>query len=290
MDASSDNAIAIEAWNGVLFEKFRAFKHVLTAGLSVHGEEALRRHPIPAGARVLDVGCGFGDTTRALAQCVGPTGSAIGVDAAASFVAAATRDAHEAGIENARFRVADAQHADLGGPYDHVFARFGTMFFASPVAAMRNIARSLVPGGALTMVVWRRREDNAWLHRAELAVRRIVPVVRHEDTGAVHCGPGPFSMASADVVSDVLTSAGFDHIALERFDADICIGEDLDRAVEFSLVLGPAGEILRLAAEAGVRRPSEAAAAIRDALASFERDDGVWAPSSTWLVSARRAR
>ena len=79
------------------------------------------------------------------------------------------------------------------GPYDHAFARFGTMFFDLPGAAMRNIRKALKPGGRFTQIVWRRREENPWLFEAEQSVRKIVPVVEHDQTDAVHCGPGPFS-------------------------------------------------------------------------------------------------
>ena len=82
------------------------------------------------------------------------------------------------------------------------------MFFNLPVPALRNIRRALAPGGELSMIVWRRREDNPWLHEAELRVREIVPVVSHEETSAVHCGPGPFSMAGPDMVSDMLQGRG----------------------------------------------------------------------------------
>jgi hypothetical protein len=163
------------------------------------------------------------------------------------------------------------------------------MFFNFPGAAMGNINRSLKAGGRLDMIVWRKREDNPWLHDAELCVREIVPVVSHEDAGQVHCGPGPFSMSGPDMVSDLLHSAGFKGISFERFDADICIGKDLTEAVEFAMALGPAGEIIRLAGEEGeaLREP------VKDALAStlekYLRDDGVWGPSSTWFVTARRA-
>jgi hypothetical protein len=117
-------------------------------------------------------------------------------------------------------------------------------------------------------------------------VRELVPVVSHEDTDAVHCGPGPFSMAGPDMVSDMLRGVGFDAITFERFDTDICIGRDLDEAVEFAMMLGPAGEIIRLAGEEGEKRRPQVIAALRDALAPYSRKDGVWAPSSTWFVTA----
>jgi ubiquinone/menaquinone biosynthesis C-methylase UbiE len=283
---SDENAVIIEAWNTVLFEKFLRFRYVLTNGLSGHSDELFERRPFSPGAHVLDVGCGFGDTTLAIARMVGPAGKAVGTDCADNFVDSARKDAAEAGVSNAAFFVADAQSGSLGGPYDQAFSRFGTMFFSFPGAAMRNIRRSLAPGGTFTMIVWRKREDNPWLHEAERRVKEIVPVVSHEETDQVHCGPGPFSMAGADLVSDLMTAAGFERVTFERFDRDICIGRTLDEAVEFSMTLGPAGEVIRLAGDEGTKRKDEVASALREVLASFQRADGIWAPSSVWFVSA----
>lgn len=283
---SDANAEAIETWNGVLFEKFVRFQHLLTTGLAIHGDEALRRHPPSRGSRVLDLGCGFGDTTCEIAKRVGPEGSATGVDAAERFIVQARHDAESAGVPNARFFAADVQTADLGGPYDTAFSRFGTMFCMSPVAEFRNVRRSLVSGGELVMVVWRRREDNRWLHDAELRVRAIVPDERPPDAST--CGPGPFSMSGPDMVSDQLLAAGFTSVSFERFDAPICIGKDLDEAVGFAMALGPAGELMRLAGSDGERLKPEVDAALRDTLVQYLRPDGVYGPSSTWIVKARR--
>ena len=284
----STNDVVVEAWNTVLYDKFVRFKHLLVAGLAGHSDEVLRRKLYPIGSRVLDVGCGFGDSTIKLAQLVGPSGEAVGVDCAENFVRAAERDAAQLGVQNAHFFRADVQVDDLRGPYDYAFARFGTMFFMMPGVALRNIRAALKPGGVLTQIVWRKREDNPWLHDAELKVREIVPVVPHEDTDQVHCGPGPFSMAGADMVSSMLVSAGYVGVAFERFDTDICIGRDLDDAIEFAMALGPAGEIIRLAGAVGERLRPTVAAALRQTLAPYVRKDGVWAPSSTWFITARR--
>ncbi|HET9904214.1 MAG TPA: class I SAM-dependent methyltransferase [Xanthobacteraceae bacterium] len=286
MSTTTDNAVIVEAWNTILFQKFCRFRYVLTDGLSGHSNELLRRRPYSAGARVLDVGCGFGDTARLIAEQVGPSGAVFGVDCAPNFVDAATREAADAGIEHARFFVADVQTESLRGPYDHAFSRFGTMFFNFPVAALRNIRSALRPGGTLTMIVWRKREDNPWVHEAELRVRDIVPVVSHEETDQVHCGPGPFSMASADLVSDMLRLAGYEHITLERYDAEICIGRTLEDAIEFAMALGPAGEIIRLAGEEGEKRKGRVIDALRGALADHAGADGVWMTSSSWFVTA----
>lgn len=281
------NDIVVEAWNTVLFDKFVRFKHLLIDGLSSHGEEALARHPHHEGARVLDVGCGFGDSARRIAQTVAPGGEAVGVDCAQNFVDAATRETQQAGIDNASFFVADVQREDLRGPYDYAFARFGTMFFMSPGAALRNIRKALKTNGEFTQIVWRRREENPWVFEAEQRVREIVPVISHEDTDEVHCGPGPFSMADADMVSSMMRGVGYDRITFERFDSDICIGRDIDEAIEFAMALGPAGEIIRLAAEEGERLKPEVMAALREALTPYVTNDGVWAPSSTWFITAR---
>jgi len=280
------NRIIVEAWNTVLYDKFCRFKHLLVNGLSQHSDVAFERCHHPVGARVLDVGCGFGDSTLRIAKRVGPSGEAVGVDCAENFVRAAEAEARTQGISNAQFFVGDAQWGELRGPYDYAFARFGTMFFEMPGAAMRNVRKALKPGGSFTQIVWRRREDNPWLHEAELRVKKVVPIVSHEETDQVHCGPGPFSMAGPDMVSTMLRAAGFERITFERFDCDICIGRDMDDAIEFAMALGPAGEIIRLAGEEGEKRKPQVVAALKEALAPFARPDGIWAPSSTWLISA----
>lgn len=285
--SDADNTIPIEAWNTVLFDKFYRFRYALTQGLSGHSDELFRRKPYPTGARVLDVGCGFGDTTQRIAAQVNPSGEAVGVDCAQNFIDSATREAAKASIKNASFFVADAQTDNLRGPYDYAFSRFGTMFFNLPGLALRNIRRALAPGSEFSMIVWRRREDNPWLHEAELRVKQIVPVVSHEETEQVHCGPGPFSMAGPDMVSDMLRGAGYERIAFARYDTDICIGRTLDDAVEFAMALGPAGEIIRLAGEEGERCKGKVIAALRETLSTHQRADGVWAGSSTWFVTAR---
>lgn len=283
-----DNDVVIEAWNTVLFEKFCRFRHLLVDGLSAHSDELLSRDIHPLGSRVLDIGCGFGDSTQRIASLVGQEGQAVGVDCAENFISAALESAQQSKIQNIEFLVADVEREYLQGPYDHAFARFGTMFFNFPGAAMGNIHRSLQAGGRLDMIVWRKREDNPWLHDAEMCVKEIVPVVSHEESNQLHCGPGPFSMAGPDTVSDMLHGAGFKNISFERFDADICIGKDLDEAVEFAMALGPAGEIMRLAGEEGEALREPVKVALAETLNQYVTENGVWGPSSTWFISALR--
>jgi ubiquinone/menaquinone biosynthesis C-methylase UbiE len=284
VEAVSANEEAIRAWDGPLFERFVQFRHLMTTGLGLHGEEALRLYPPGLGDRVLDIGCGFGDTTRRLAGLVGEGGEAVGVDASPRFIEAARQEALEAGISNARFAVADVETDALEDRCDMAFSRMGTMFFANPVAALGNVRRALVPGGRLVMVVWRAKVENDWMYRAQTITERFV--VKPEEYEEPTCGPGPFSMANADTTSGILVSAGFEQIALRRCDQPITIGSDIDEAVELVMSIGPAGEILRLAGERASHLREPVADALREGLAEWAGPDGVTAPASTWIVTA----
>jgi ubiquinone/menaquinone biosynthesis C-methylase UbiE len=286
---NGDNDGAITAWNTVLFDKFVRFRRIVTDGFAEHGARPLRERPYAAGASVLDVGCGFGDTTLVIAEQVGPSGQAVGVDCGEGFIRLAKTETQALAPARPSYFVADVQRDDLGGPYDHAFARFGTMFFASPVAALRNVRKSLRAGGELTMVVWRRREDNPWVYEAEREVRSTVPIVDPEASAQVHCGPGPFSMASADLASDLLRAAEFTNIRFTRTDCDICVGQSTDEAVEFAMALGPAGEIIRLVGGEGERLRAQVAGALRRLFEQYRRPDGsIWAASSSWTVRGER--
>lgn len=281
---TSANAEAIEAWDGPLFERFVQFRHVIVDGLARYGEEALRLHPPAPAARVLDVGCGFGDMTQQLASLVGPDGSVLGVDASPRFVEAATQEAQEAGVDNARFAVADVEVTDFDERFDLAFSRFGTMFFANPVAALRRVREALAPGGRLVMVVWRAKVENEWVYRAQTITERFV--TKPEEYDEPTCGPGPFSMGNADTTSGILLSAGFEEITLRRSDLPIVIGANVEEAAELAMSLGPAGEILRLAGDRADHLHEPVAAALQEGLAEWVGPEGVVAPASTWIVSA----
>jgi ubiquinone/menaquinone biosynthesis C-methylase UbiE len=284
VEVAAANEEATEAWNGVPFDRFTAFRHIIVTGLEVHGEEALRTDPPEPGDRVLDIGCGFGDATQRLAGIVGPEGEAVGIDVAERFVAEAQKEAADAGVENARFETADVEVTEFDPTFDYAYSRMGTMFFANPVAAMRNVRKALVPGGKLCSVVWRQKIDNEWLYVAEQEVSKYVE--EDPDSDEPTCGPGPFSMANADTTSHILLNAGFEEVALRRYDAPFRMGADLDEAVAYVMALGPAGEVLRLAGSEATRLEPEIVAGLREALAPYARGDGVWGNMSTWIVTA----
>ncbi len=276
-----------DAWDGVLFDAWIKYRDLVCDGLALHGDAALRIHPPRQGDSVIDLGCGLGDTTQQIAELVGPQGHAFGVDVGPRFIEAAQQEAEDAGNDRVSFAVADIQTDDLGGPYDYAYSRMGIMFFDSPVAALRNVREALVPGGRLSAAVWRRKLDNDWLHRAEQVVEKYLDEPEEHDVPT--CGPGPFSMANADTVSEQLGIAGFEDVSLTRCDAPIKIGNSVDHAIEFAMALGPAAEVLRVCPPEEVEevRP-QVVADLREALTDFVQEDGtVAAPASTWIVGAR---
>jgi SAM-dependent methyltransferase len=277
----SPNAETLEAWNTAMFEKWVRYRDVVAKGIAVHSDAALIAVPPPRGARVVDIGCGMGDLTRDLAELVGAEGSATGIDGAARFVEYAAQSSAEAKIANVRFFRADVESEPLEGPYDVAYSRFGTMFFANPLAAFQNIRSALATSAKLCMVVWRKREDNAFFIDAQRAIDPILPPTTPPPAA------GPFSMVDADVVSDLLVRAGFARVALERHDAPYVIGRDLDQAVEIGMNFGPVGERLRsYGADVAEAKKSEVAAALRKAFAPYVTERGVPTPSSTWIVTA----
>jgi SAM-dependent methyltransferase len=280
-----DNVEATEAWNGPLFDIWLEYRDIVAEGLRDHGEAALAVNPPRAGDRVLDIGCGLGDTTRRLAELVGPRGHAHGVDIAERMIETAIAEA--AGIENVSFAACDVELTTFDRTFDYAFSRMGTMFFANPVAALRNVRAALAPGGLLNMVVWRRKLDNEFLHRAERVVATYLD--EPEESDAPRCGPGPFSMANADTVTDVLMHAGYVDIRLARQDLPYKIGNDLEHAVAYNMAIGPAAEVLRMWGSRVDEIRPRIAAEIRAALAGYVVDGGaVVAPSSTWAITARQ--
>lgn len=279
-----ENEEATEAWSGVLFDRFVEFRELIVDSLQLHGDAAIELHPPRTGDRVLDIGCGFGDTTQQLAALIGPEGEAVGVDVADPFVRASIEEANEAGVENVDFLTGDVQVMELPGTFDYAFSRMGVMFFANPVQALRNIRGALRPGGRLVAVVWRRKLDNPWVHRAEQVVEKYLEEPDESDEPT--CGPGPFSMQNADTVSEQLQIAGFEQATFTRCDLPLKLGNDLDHAVRFNMALGPAAEIIRVnGADADEIRP-QLEAEIREVLSDYAGPDRVSAPASTWIISA----
>ena len=280
----TDDTPFVRFWNEVLAPKFIRFKHILVDGLGRHSEAVFPALPVRRGDRVLDVGCGFGDTAIKLAELVGSDGTVVGVDCCDAFLDCARADVRARGVINVSFLRGDAEITLPRGQYDLVFSRFGTMFFSNPVAGLRNMRRALRPGGRMVHIVWRNREDNPWLSMAKEVVLRFLPP---PGADAQTCGPGPFSMADEATVRSMMSAAGFAEIAFRRVDVPVFVGKDVADAIAFQLAIGPAGEVFREAGVAAERKRPEIEAALADAIARQKiAADGIVMESSSWVITA----
>lgn len=279
--APEDTAF-VRFWNEVLAPKFIRFKHILVDGLSQHSEAIFPSLPVRKGDHVLDVGCGFGDTAIKLAELVGPKGKVVGIDCCDAFLDFARKAAR--GHRNVSFMRGDAEIALPTNQYDLVFARFGTMFFANPVAGLRNMRKALKPGGRMVHIVWRARADNPWLSMAKEVVLRFLP---EPGADAQTCGPGPFSMSDEATVRQMMTIAGYEKIEFRRVDAPVLIGNDIADAIAFQLAIGPAGEVFREAGKEAEEKRAQIEAALAEAIKRQKTSArGIVMESSSWVISA----
>lgn len=277
----------IHCWNEILTPKWIRFRHLLSGNGQIHSDIALPRLPLAGGARVLDVGCGFGENSLELGRRVGSSGEVLGLDCTRAFLEIAARERDQAGLSQVQYALGDAQvHALPPAYYDLAFARFGVMFFDSPVRALRNVHRALVPGGALALLVWRSLADNPAWGAAKAVVREFLPP---PSESAQTCGPGPFSWADEQTDREMLAASGFANVErFERIDADICVGTTLEEAIDYQILVGPSGEIVREAGEQGKRWLPEIRARLAELFRGHLREDGVFLPSSTWFIVARK--
>jgi SAM-dependent methyltransferase len=228
--------------------------------------------------RVLDVGCGNGQTTRDAARAAS-AGSALGVDLSSAMLTRARQRATEEGIDNVGFLQADAQiHPFDPGTFDVAISRTGTMFFGDPVAAFANIGRALRPGGRLALLVWRTFAENHWVRdfTVALAGGREVPAPLPD-------APGPFSFADPERARGVLTAAGFVDIALDGADEPMYFGATIDDAYRFVRGLSFTDYMLDGLDERG---RAAALGALRATIEAHQTPDGVAYPSAVWLVTA----
>jgi ubiquinone/menaquinone biosynthesis C-methylase UbiE len=284
-EANAQDSEFVDFWNEVLVPKFIKYKHVLVDGLTHHSEAIFPSLPVKEGDRVLDVGCGFGDTAIKLAACVGPNGQVVGLDCCEAFLDYGRNDVARQGIANVTFMNADALLERFEPEYDFVFSRFGTMFFANPVAGLKNMRNALKPGGTMTHIVWRTPKDNPWLSMAKDVVLQFLPAPGEDGRT---CGPGPFSMANEEMVTKMMEIAGYQEIVLKRVDALVLVGRNLEDAIDFQLALGPAGEVFREAGEEAEAKIDEIKAALTTAINAQKKEaDGIVMDSSSWVISGK---
>ena len=182
----------VDFWNEVLVPKFVRWKHILVDGLTLHSEAIFPTLPVKAGDKVVDAGCGFGDTAIKLARLVGPSGSVLAIDCCDGFLDFGRQEAELQGIGNVHFVEGDVQQYPFEPIHDFCFSGFGTQFFEAPVAGLRNMRASLKPGGVMTMIVWRGIKENPWLGSAkEVVLQYLPPPARTRRPAAPDRSPWP---------------------------------------------------------------------------------------------------
>lgn len=282
------DADQVSDWNSQIGERWVANQARFDAVVSVFGEAAIEAAAPATGERVLDVGCGAGASSLALAARVGPTGQVLGVDISESLIGLARRQMpHET---QTQFQVADASSVALPvGAFDLLFSRFGVMFFDDPTAAFAHMRRALRQGGRVAFVCWRSAAENEWISLPMDAIKAIFPPGVAPAPGAL----GPFSFGDREYVSRILTAAGFADIAITPFDASVPFGEGEMReaaiadAVRMALDVGPLSRAFANQSDEIVAR---AKAAVRNAFARLSGTGSVMIEGAAWIVTASNPR
>jgi SAM-dependent methyltransferase len=266
-------------WNGPVGERWAAKHGDIDRSLASIAEALIVFAKPKPGERVLDIGCGAGFTTLALARAVGPAGSVTGVDISAPMLAMARKraQAEKAAIE---FLEADASAYAWEPRYDLLFSRFGVMFFADPAAAFANLHRALKPEARLAFVCWRSLPENIWAYAPYKAAQHLFPAEAPSDPLA----PGPFAFADKTRIADILSRAGFHGIAIEALDTTMNLGATPEHAAKEALVMGP---LARAAGGLPDDVRAKIVSVVEQRLTEFSRAGGVVPPAACWLVSAR---
>jgi SAM-dependent methyltransferase len=272
------NVDQLRGWDGETGDFWTENAERYDNGVAAYRQPFLDVAAIDSTARVLDVGCGAGQTTRDAAK-LASDGYALGVDLSSRMVELARQIAERDGLENTEFQQVDVQsHPFDEKTFDLAISRTGVMFFGDPVAAFRNIGRALRAQGRLVVMVWQAFERNEWISSffAALAAGRDMPP-------PPATGPGPFSLGDPERVRTLLSDAGFDDVRLTERREPMYFGRDADDGCRF--ITGQFDGALRgLDADARAR----AVDALRASMAAHHTERGVFYESAAWFVEARR--
>lgn len=271
------NADQARAWDGDAGAYWAEHHEILEACLADYRPAFLEAAGVGPGDRVLDIGCGTGVITRALARAAAG-GHALGVDLSSAMIDTARRLARHEGLTNVSFERADAQiHPFEAQGADLVVSHTGAMFFGDPHAAFVNLWRGLRPGGRLVLLTWGPVERQDWLRAfSEAITGRAAPA-------SVAGGPGPFSLSEPDVIRGLLDRSGFAGVELAAVNESTTYGRTVDEAFAFLL-----GLLDWMMADHDAEQRAASTEALAKTLAAHRTDHGVRFDSSAWLVTARR--
>ncbi|MBP9086922.1 MAG: class I SAM-dependent methyltransferase [Kofleriaceae bacterium] len=285
MSVSPDNQAQATLWSEAAGQAWVDFQDQMDRQLAVVSAAAVAALQPQRDEAILDVGCGCGATTLELAAAVGATGRVVGLDISVPMTALASRRIAEGNVQHASALVGDAQvmnGANVGGPFDAVFSRFGVMFFADPVAAFRNLGALTKRGGRLAFVCW----QEARLNRIFGDLGRELAAIFPNQTPPDPHAPGPMAFADAQRLRAILTDAGWLNIEITSHVAPMQLfgTTDFDLALQASLRIGSAARALQTADELTAHRIHDAA---RRVLEAQWTDNGAIVDSATWIVTAR---
>lgn len=267
-------------WKGEGGEKWVKNIDLLEHHLDELNRILIEHCAVREGENVLDVGCGGGLTSMALAERAGPSGRVLGVDVSPAILEVARERGQD--VANLDFRLADAGGDDLGkGAFDLITSRCGVMFFEQPLTAFTHLRRHLKSGGRMVFLCWRRFEENPWMGVPAAAAFSVLPPPAPPEGKPDPDAPGPFSLGEEKRLRFLLEEAGFTEFDLIPVDAGVAMGS-LEEAVYLATQLGPAARALEEAAE-GER--TAALEAIRGALQEYDTPEGVVIPGAGWIVS-----
>jgi SAM-dependent methyltransferase len=277
---------AQNAWQDASGQRWAELQAQTDVQLEPLGLAALQRVQPTPPERVLDVGCGAGQTSLYLARCVAPAGSVVGLDISEPLLARAQQRAQAEQHPNLTFVLGDAATQMFEEPFDVIFSRFGVMFFDDAVAAFKNLLRALRSGGRLGFVCWQARERNPWAELTLAAAQRVFP--NQPIPALLEPGqPGPFYFADPQFVRHLLGEAGFNQIEIVPHEQQVQVGgaRTLAEALDYLLKIGPAARMFADADRSLEPRLREELASV---LQPYASERGVWMPSSTHLVNARK--
>jgi SAM-dependent methyltransferase len=276
-----DNSEQIAEWNGALGQRWATMRQEIDDIVVPFGNAALKVAAPQPGERVIDIGCGCGDTSLEIARTVGTTGAVLGIDVSQPMLEVARALGTQAQLANLAFRDGDASEADLPANTDLLFSRFGVMFFGQPTAAFSHLRGSLRVGGRFVFVCWRAPRDNAWAMTPLSAARAALGIT---PAPADPNAPGPFAFADAERLRAILSDAGFADVDVQRHDASLSLGATPRSAAEAAARIGPVSRLLR---EVGVEHLPIVVDAVERTLAPLAEPDGhVRLNASSWIVSA----